>query len=749
MKIPESKRPKQRLSGGYELMHDGEYVGLYNGDLVCREKASDRARLIKRFVEESDLHESDIDKGLQYLDEAISAVMGRLESEWPAPLPLPTLLPPVPAMAADMLPVGLRAWVYDIAERMQTPLAFGAVSAMVAVAAVVGRKVCVFPKQRDDWYEVPNLWGLLVGRPGIMKSPVMAEIMRPLDRLIAQAQEEHRQAMDEFGIFATAEQAKIAAVERQLKEAATKSDTAANEALLHSLATKLTELKNGMPAQPRERRYRTNDATVEKLQDLLAQNDNGLLVYRDEIAGLLLAMLKPGREGDRQFFLEAWKGDGAFVVDRIGRGTVQAKGLCLSLLGSIQPGRLLSYIGEALSGGIADDGMIQRFQLAVWPDPSENWENIDRWPDSESKEQAWQVFRRLADLQKDHLQTPANSPFDQDGIPGIRFEPAAQAVFNQWRTALEHRLRSKTLHPAMESHLAKYRGLMPSLALLFHLIDHAQRVELTTGCITPISKAAANLSVRWCAFLEAHAQRLYSADMDKASHVARALGEHIRNGKVVDGGTVRSICRHHWSMLDSTENVHLALSTLASLHWLRLEEVRSQGRPSDIVRLNPQLAKALADGEGDAFGTFGFWHSDAYALKDGNRQPERHREGVKSAKCLDEEDIHGSEKDVDTEVPNAKSAKSLPASALSGLHDTEDANSMRHMDTIEGSAECDDDIDLMIGQTSYARPATSAQQEDLPLPHTNFSGDQCPNCDGANIENGVADWRCRDCGTQW
>ena len=44
---------------------------------------------------------------------------------------------------------------------------------------------------------MPNLWGLGVGLPGSMKSPALAEALRPLRRLITDAQardEEHRLA---------------------------------------------------------------------------------------------------------------------------------------------------------------------------------------------------------------------------------------------------------------------------------------------------------------------------------------------------------------------------------------------------------------------------------------------------------------------------------------------------------------------------------------------------------------------------
>jgi hypothetical protein len=93
---------------------------------------------------------------------------------------------------------------------------------------------------------------------------------------------------------------------------------------------------------------------------------------------------------------------------------------------------------------------------------------VDRWPDVEAKNRAYEVFRRLDALNPKNLGAHGK---DEEGIPAVRFTEDAQEVFDQWRDELEVRLRSTELPPALESHLAKYRSLMPSLALIFQLIE--------------------------------------------------------------------------------------------------------------------------------------------------------------------------------------------------------------------------------------------------------------------------------------
>jgi putative DNA primase/helicase len=76
-------------------------------------------------------------------------------ARWPEPQPVPRGRPPVPAFEEALLPEALRAWVADVANRVQCPPDFVAVGAIVSAAAVIGRKVAIRPKRQDDWAVVP------------------------------------------------------------------------------------------------------------------------------------------------------------------------------------------------------------------------------------------------------------------------------------------------------------------------------------------------------------------------------------------------------------------------------------------------------------------------------------------------------------------------------------------------------------------------------------------------------------------
>jgi hypothetical protein len=163
-----------------------------------------------------------------------------------------------------------------------------------------------------------------------------------------------------------------------------------------------------------------------------------------------------GREADRAFFLEAWNGNGSFEVDRIGRGSIHVPALCISLLGGIQPGPLTKYVGDALAEAEKADGLLQRFQVLVYPD-MKDYEPSDARPDAKARDRTYQVLEDLAGLDAEAF----GAHQEDEEVPGIRFSEHAQEIFDAWRSEVEPRYRTGTYPEAIESHMLKYRSLSP------------------------------------------------------------------------------------------------------------------------------------------------------------------------------------------------------------------------------------------------------------------------------------------------
>ena len=268
--------------------------------------------------------------------------------------------------------------------------------------------------------------------------------------------------------------------------------------------------------EPTRRRFIVNDPTPEKLGVILKENPNGVTLERDELTGLLRSLDKPGREDARAFYLECWAGDGSFTQDRIGRGTLDIPACCVSIIGTVQPGPLQMYLFQQAAGGTGDDGFLPRFQLLVWPDVPATWRNVDRWPDTVAKQQAYEVFERLANLDPSAIGAEQD---DDGGVPFLRFDADAQATFNQWRGDLKHSLRSGDRPPSLDAVLAKYRKLIPALSLLIHLADDG------AGLVTV---AALEKAIAWGRYLYGHAQRIYATTAAADGVSREALLDTIR-----------------------------------------------------------------------------------------------------------------------------------------------------------------------------------------------------------------------------
>jgi hypothetical protein len=508
------------------------------------------------------------------------------EEPWPEPRGLNESLPPVKPLDERMVPEPLREWVLDTSKRMDNaPPDFAAVAAVVIAGSLLGRKVGVRPKRNDDWTAIPNLWGGLVGLPSTMKSPTLSQALRPVKRLSALRREEYEKVLKAHELDMMVTAAEKVALKKDLEATARKVTSAsASRDDLEKVRTQLEELEE--PTPPTPRRYTTNDTSIEKMAELLIDNPDGLLLYRDELTGGLRSLDKAGHEAARAFYLEAWNGDGSHEVDRIGRGSLFVKAVCVSVLGGIQPGPLRAYVEGAFDDGEGADGLLQRLQVLVYPDGS--FSPTDLTPNTKARDRAYKIFEGLAEL--DVGKFVGGLPEEQSGdeVPYLNFESEAQDVFDEWRKTFEQDVVSEGHPAALESHFMKYRSLFASLALVFEAIDFIDGVE---GAGLAINKANAMRAYVWCEYLKGHAIRIYSPMLDTPVRRAAALLEHIQRGDIADGAKTRDIWRRGWRLLRTANELSEALDVLEEHGWVRREEVKPEGggRPSKVVRLNPEL----------------------------------------------------------------------------------------------------------------------------------------------------------------
>lgn len=469
------------------------------------------------------------------------------------------------------LPQALADWIQGNAKQMQIAEDYFVASILVYIGSLIGRKRSLRLRQGTNWVEFPNLWGMIVGRPAMMKSPAMKVALSPLEILANRAIDKYNVSLNQYEMELESWKIRNKACEEVYK-----SDY--KNSLKESQPQKAIKRHiEEMPVKPKKHRYKTQDATTEKLGEILVDNPQGLLLHRDELAGWLSSFEKNGREGDRQFFLESWSGNQAFDVDRIERGSLHIPALCLSIFGSIQPGPLSQYIRSAMQGGAGDDGFIQRFQVMVWPDAKNHWELIQGIPISQLELPVNQMFDCLDSL-----------TFDPIGEPIVlSFTNEAQTLFDQWQESYENRLRVGVLSPHMEAHLAKYKKLLPALCLILEHVQTAVKGKQPSAITAQTLESA----IGWLAYFESHANRIYGSGANAIPKIAKELINHLRKGDIKEPFTIRDIYYgKHWSGLGTAKQVEEIVDYLVEKHYLAGKLVKSgTGRPTQKYWINPQI----------------------------------------------------------------------------------------------------------------------------------------------------------------
>lgn len=484
------------------------------------------------------------------------------------PIPLPEENVKTPELDQSLLPEAWRPWITDISDRLQCPPDYAAVAALVSIASLIGNRVRIRPKRNDSWLVVPNLWGAIVGPPGVMKTPAVNEGLL-FFKSIAERE------MESF-----AERTKDAQFEKEFSEA--KRSELLKE-MKKSRPENRADLKMRYDAlsvdEPIEKRLWTADSTIEKIGVLLNENPDGILICRDELTGWLKMLDRSGHEQDRAFYLEAWNGEGSFTFDRIGRGKTHVRNLTLSVLGTIQPSMLNSYIKGSVEGW-GNDGLIQRFQVLVYPDAPKNFKYKDHPP--KGRETAKESFEVIYSLTPRDLNARFLTP-EAGGNAFLQFDQEGQEFFQSWLTDLENYLRSGNVqNTAIESHLSKYRSLMPSLALIFHLL---KRVSNETESVF-IQRTTAELAAAWCSYLQKHAEKLYQAAMLSDFDIAREILKKIDVGELGSKFTARDIYSKHWKLLCDPKDVNKGLEILTEYKHLYPITHATGGRSKTVYLVN-------------------------------------------------------------------------------------------------------------------------------------------------------------------
>jgi putative DNA primase/helicase len=244
----------------------------------------------------------------------------------------------------------------------------------------------------------------------------------------------------------------------------------------------------------------------------------------------------------------------------------------------------MRYVRSAFSGEKAD-GLLQRFQLIVWPDPAP-FEYVDRFPDSKARRAAAELFERADTFNPDSIGT--HDEFSDE--PYIRLSAEAQELFTDWYTNFmrERRLADAEGNESapLAAHFGKYPGLLGKLALILHIADEPDS--------SAVSEKTLLKALSWLEYLTPHARRVYHAVSHPETGTAELLLAKLRRGELPVNFKAWEITKKGWAGLTDREAVKRACRLLLEYNWLIEVDPggASGGRPADpVYAVSPAVEK--------------------------------------------------------------------------------------------------------------------------------------------------------------
>jgi len=106
------------------------------------------------------------------------------------------------------------------------------------------------------------------------------------------------------------------------------------------------------------------------------------------------------------------------------------------MIGAATPSGVTKYIKGIEDDGFGGDGLFQRFGLAIWPDITPDWRNVDNEPNREARDKAYDLFKKFDAL----VPSAVGAEYDlYEPTPFLRLDDGAETAFVAWREKLERR----------------------------------------------------------------------------------------------------------------------------------------------------------------------------------------------------------------------------------------------------------------------------------------------------------------------
>lgn len=333
----------------------------------------------------------------------------------------------------EVFPQKMQTLILDLKKRENFIVEYLASAMLVAAAAAVGNTYRV--KIKSAWTAAPCFYMILVGRPGMGKTP-------PLEFAVAPLVEENNRRRE---IFA-----------KEYAEWQKKSD-------MRSGAKK--DLPDSEPGdKPICQKMVLMDFTFEAMMGALYDNPHGILVKYDEIAGFFKTINRYNASSLIEALLSIFNHTDQ-AVDRCNNvsGAV-IRHPCVSIIGTAQTKIIPSIATKELQ----DNGMIDRF-LFVYPlEPK-----LDKWRLDEDSDEPEVDNKGIWSEIVNNLISGLGFTPEKPGV--MKLAPEARKAFFGWHNKYVDTINAIDNDCEIDTRMAKHDPIVARLALVLELLHWACR----------------------------------------------------------------------------------------------------------------------------------------------------------------------------------------------------------------------------------------------------------------------------------
>lgn len=335
----------------------------------------------------------------------------------------------------DVFPAKLQDMVLALARQENYSIEYTMASLIAGASTAIGNSVNI--RIRGGWISSPILYMILVGRPGMGKTPPLDFAFRPIRKLDAKAIKQFKADMEYYN------------------------------SILENQKGKKDE-NSSLPPKPILKRTIISDFTPEALIRALDDNSRGIVVYVDEIMGMFNAVNQYNKGQLIEQLLTAFSGKPLDVSRCSMPIPIHVERPFINIVGTMQTTR----VHELVDKGYKGNGLLDRI-IFVYPSSQE----ISDWQiDEDSYSSSFEKYSGLwEDVINKICEIDFSSDESYDGILQnvLNFSQEASAYFTDWRNSLIKNINQIKDDGLVDSRVMKIPMITARLALVFQILRWA------------------------------------------------------------------------------------------------------------------------------------------------------------------------------------------------------------------------------------------------------------------------------------